>query len=491
MGLRAICLVLSAAAGATLAADPAQWPQYRGPQGAGIATTPAPLEFGPKRNMLWATDIPHGHSSPSLWGNNIFLSSFDKTSNKLEVLDIDRITGKVRWRQAIPAKEIEKVHAVSSPATATPITDGERIYTYFGSAGLFCHDMNGKLVWSLPMAVAKATFGSGTSPVLAGEALILARDDEGDRKLSAVDRKTGKLLWSVPLAGGVRGNFSGHATPMLWKDQIILHRAGEVAAYSLTDGARKWWVTVASQGTGTPAISGDMLYVGAWGSDDDLRDPIPNWQTLVQKYDANEDSFISEAEFPADLAALRRAGGEKVPGAVVTLKQYFGMIDPDKDGKLKQSEWETILKFIETKPPAPHGLLAIKLGGENDVTKTNVSWAEARAVPEVPMPLVFRDRVYTVTNGGIITVLDAASGKLIYRGRLGATGLYYASPVAAGDHVYFASGDGVITAIRSGDKLEVIARNDLTEPVFATPSIVEGAMYVRTTSRLYAFADGK
>jgi outer membrane protein assembly factor BamB len=491
MVLRAICLLFSAASGALLAADPVQWPQYRGPQGAGIATTSAPLQFGVKENVLWAVDIPHGHSSPTVWRDHIFLSSFDKTLSKFELLDFDRTTGKIRWRQTIPAAEIEKVHAVSSPATATPIADGERVYTYFGSAGLFCHDFNGKLLWSLPMPVVKANFGSGTSPLLAGETLILARDDEGDRKLNAIDRKSGKLIWSVPLAGAVRPNFSGHATPMLWKDQIVLHRAGEIAAYAVSDGARKWWVQITSQGTGTPAIAADTLYVGAWGADEDLRDPIPDWQTLVQKYDANDDSAISEAEFPADLAVLRRIGGEQTPGAVVTLKQFFGMIDPDKDGKLKQSEWEMVLKFIEMKPPAPHGLLAIKLGGENDVTKTNVAWTESRAVPEVPMPLVYRERVYTVTNGGTVTVLDAASGKLMYRGRLGAGGLYYASPIAAGDSVYFASGDGVVTAIRAGDKLEVVAQNQLNDPVFATPSIVDGRIYVRTSHKLYAFGSTK
>jgi outer membrane protein assembly factor BamB len=69
--------------------------------------------------------------------------------------------------------------------------------------------------------------------------------------------------------------------------------------------------------------------------------------------------------------------------------------------------------------------------------------------------------------------------------------LYYASPVAAADKVYFASGDGVLTVVRAGDKLEVLARNDIGEPMFATPSFVDGKIYVRTTSRLYAFESAK
>ncbi|HEV3202136.1 MAG TPA: PQQ-binding-like beta-propeller repeat protein [Bryobacteraceae bacterium] len=268
------------------AAEPPQyWPQYRGPAGSGVAAGDAPLEFGPKKNLLWRADAGPGHSSPSIWGDSLFVTSFDAASKKLELLAFDRRKGRIRWRQTIPAAEIEKVHAVSSPATATPVVDGERVYVYFGSSGLFCYDFAGKLVWSSPIPVAKVNFGSGASPALAGDALVLPRDDP-DRHLLALERKTGKPLWDVKLDSRMSGSGDGHATPLVWKDQIILHRAGEVAAYSAKDGTRRWWVNIGSQGTGTPVIDGDLLFVGAWGGGDpDLRDPIPDWETLVQKYD--------------------------------------------------------------------------------------------------------------------------------------------------------------------------------------------------------------
>lgn len=135
MKFRTVGLVCICAAG-LFGVDPVQWPQYRGPQGAGISETAGPVQFGPKQNLLWAVELPHGHSSPSIWGDQIYVSSFDKSSKKLEVIAVDRKNGRIRWRQTVPATEIEKVHAVSSPATATPITDGERIYSYFGSASL-------------------------------------------------------------------------------------------------------------------------------------------------------------------------------------------------------------------------------------------------------------------------------------------------------------------------------------------------------------------
>ena len=115
-------------------------------------------------------------------------------------------------------------------------------------------------------------------------------------------------------------------------------------------------------------------------------------------------------------------------------------------------------------------------------------WAEQRAVPEVPVPLSYRGRIYAVTHGGIVTVMDEASGKLVYRGRLGASGMYYSSPVGAGDYIYFASSQGVVTTVRAGDKLDVVSRNELGEPIFATPAVVEGKLYIRTAGVLFAFA---
>jgi outer membrane protein assembly factor BamB len=281
--------------------------------------------------------------------------------------------------------------------------------------------------------------------------------------------------------------FNGHATPVVWKDQILLHRPGEIAAYDLKTGAKKWWVKVSSQGTATPVVHGDMLFVGAWGSDPDLRDPVPSWDELIKKYDKDGNGSLSKEEFPEDLAIARRVDAGTTRGAIVTFKQFFGQLDLNKDGQLAKSEWEFVSKMIGQPLPYPAGLIAIRLGGDKDMTKDSVAWSEPRAVPEIPVPLAYRGRVYAVTNGGIVTALDESSGKLIYRGRLGAGGLYYSSPVAAGDHLYFASGEGVVSVVRAGDKLDVVARNDLAEPIFATPAVVGGRLYVRTTGHLYAF----
>jgi outer membrane protein assembly factor BamB len=237
-------------------------------------------------------------------------------------------------------------------------------------------------------------------------------------------------------------------------------------------------------------IAGDMLYLGAWFGEASLRDELPDWKTMLAKYDKDGDGFISKAEFPDDLALVRRIDAGTTPGAVVKYKLIFdGTLDTNHDGKLSAEEWARLTSGPAPSTGAP-GTSAIRLGGNGDMTAKSVLWSEDRAVPEVPAPLAYIGRVYTVTNGGIVTVLDAVSGKLIYRARLGAGGLYYASPVAAGGRVYFGSGEGVVTVIdAAADRINVLAHNDLGEPIFATPAIVEGRIYIRTASHLYAFGN--
>ena len=131
--------------GASVAGDEARWPQFRGPNGSGIAldSKKLPVEFGTDKNILWKTPLPSGHSSPCVWDDRIFLTGFDKASKKLETLCLDRSSGQILWRRTAPAEKIEKVHERSSPAAPRPVTDGQRVYVYFGSYGLLCYDFEG------------------------------------------------------------------------------------------------------------------------------------------------------------------------------------------------------------------------------------------------------------------------------------------------------------------------------------------------------------
>jgi FOG: WD40-like repeat len=467
-----------------------QWPQFRGPGGTGLAVvSAAPVEFGLSKGLLWKADLPAGHSSPSIWGDRIFLTAGDRQSRKLEILCLDRKTGKLLWRREVIAEKIENLHDISNPATATVAVDAERIYAYFGSYGLLCYDHDGNQKWTLPLPVLSKSQGSGTSPILAGDALILSRDDNPDAYLLAVDPRTGKTLWkqSFDHPDGF-GGAANTSTPVLLKDDIVVHRSSEVVAYDTKTGSRKWWVKIRSTGTGTPVAGPDALYVATWFpiGEADLRVPMPEFSALLKQYDKDGDGMLSKEEFTGMIQLAQRPE-VAVKGANITFPaaMFFDGIDSNKDGKIDKSEWEAFTANF-TKAP-DHGLLAIKSGGAGDVTATHVLWKESKSVPEVPAPLYSGKRVYMVTNGGVVSCMDAASGKLLYRSRLGAGGAYFASPVMAGGNVYFSSGDGVVSVIRDSDKLEVLAKNDLQEPLYASPAIVDGAVYLRTTAHLYAF----
>ena len=488
-GLLALPLSMTSATEAH--ARQSTWPQFRGPNGSGIAapSESSPTEFGPSRNRLWNTPLPSGHSSPVIWGDRIFVTGFDKDRKKLEVIGLNRTTGAILWRQDVPNDQVETVHQISSPATATLAVDGEQIYAYFGSYGLVAYDFDGKQRWVVPMPVAQVPFGSGTSPIVAGELVILNRHEPKAPFIVALDRKTGKTVWrrehEVP--EGLAAPLASYSTPLVVDNLVVVHGPRKVEAFDLATGTPRWWATVASTGTSSPVNVGDMIYVATWFpfGEADQRPPLPDYATLL-KSDKDGNGQLAREEIPADLAVFSRPDTPDVPGATMFVKSSFNRFDANKDGVLQEAEWDAArgaLKSLNIE----HGLLAIKLGGTGDVTATNVVWKEKSSIPEVPSPLVYRDRVYLVRNGGIVTCMDARNGRLIYRARVGAGGPYFSSPVAVDGKLVVASGDGVVVVLAAGDTLNVLARNDLGESIMASPAIARGTVYIRTSSGLSAF----
>jgi outer membrane protein assembly factor BamB len=137
---------------------------------------------------------------------------------------------------------------------------------------------------------------------------------------------------------------------------------------------------------------------------------------------------------------------------------------------------------------------AVKAGGAGDVTKSHVLRLTTKGLPYVPSALVYRGQCVMVKDGGIVTALDAKTGKEVYMERAVAAGSYYASPVAANGHLYFTSlNGGTVTVLKAGaGKAEVVAKNQgLGERVTATPAIADDTLYVRTAGHLYAFAEKK
>jgi outer membrane protein assembly factor BamB len=420
--IRYIGFIAAAALG--LAAD---WPQFRGPNSSGIGDGKPPIEFSPTQNVVWKIDTGAGLSSPVIAQGRIFLTEFDRAKKQLSTVCIDQRTGKVLWRRAVTPDEIEEVHEVSSPAAPTPATDGERVYVYFGSYGLLCYDLDGKLVWERRFPLSRNIYGAVSSPLVAGDLLIL--NHQGKQSyLLAMNRRDGKDVWKTD-----RSQFQfGWSTPVRWQhdglDEILVLGGDfgpnqRLMAYGLADGAPRWWVAgLPPCGKSTPVIGGGMAYFAA--------------PDIILEVSAEKKNPEKAAEFYARNASR---------------------------------------------------VMAIRPGGKNEVNQTNVAWTETKGVPGVPSPLFYNDRLYTVQNGGIVYARSAKTGELIYNGRTGATGYYYSSPVAADNRIYVSSEEGVISVLDGGAELKVLARNKLDEQILATPAIVDGRIYVRTGNHLYAF----
>lgn len=460
------------------------WPQFRGANASGVANAEQdpPIEFGPAENVLWKTPVISGMSSPCIWGDRIFLTGFDKEKQQLQVLCYQRSDGKLIWNRMVPAKEIEPFHLTGSPADATPATDGERIYVHFGSYGLLCYDFAGNLLWTIELPVSTNKFGTGTSPIVVDNLVILiVIRPQKQRYLLAVDSRSGQQIWKQSVR-------ASHASPIRWGKELVVHGSHHITGYRLADGSPVWWIKVKTSGTSTPVVSDSMLYVGSWTQwgEENQRIKLPSYHDLLKKYDTDLDSLVSKQEFPKVFEISRRPEVQELPNANINIVDYWGFVDKNNNKYIDRSEWNKYLD-IYTQIAIDHGLLAIKSGGSGNITASHVLWKENKSIPEVPSPLFYKGRIYMIKNGGIVTCLEALTGKLLYRTRLKAAGPYFSSPIAANDRIYIASAKGTVVVFAVGDELKVLARNELGEKIKATPAIVDDKLYVRTAKHLYAF----
>jgi outer membrane protein assembly factor BamB len=466
------CLNLFAADPASGAAD--AWPAFRGPNSSGLsAGARPPSRIGPTNNVLWSADLPWSPSSPCVSGDRIFLTTF--ADGKLETRAYSTAGGKLLWSRVAPADKLEEYHPASgSPATATPVADGHCVISYFGSYGLICYDLDGKELWQQRMPVAKThgSFGSGTSPILAGDRVILNRDLLAGSSLLAFDVKDGHKLWETP-----RPELpTSYSTPILWKQdglaELIVAGSLSLRAYDPMTGGERWRVQgLPAAACTTPVIGGDWLYFAGW-SPGKADAPFPGWPSLLEKFDKNADGVLSADEMQGEAAFIKA-------------------FDFDNNGKVVKEEWDRLMEALRS---GENSLLAIKPGGAGDVTASHVAWKASKGLPYVPSPLYYEGRVYLIKDGGMFSSFDAKTGEPAYlQERLqDASGGYYASPVAADGRIYVASLKGKFTVIKAGgDKPEILHQADFGEPIDATPALVGERLYLRTRTKLYAFGASK
>jgi outer membrane protein assembly factor BamB len=475
----ALFTLLFFAAVAHAADDPLVWPRFRGPNGSGVADGQnPPVEIGPEKNVKWKVPAPSGMSSPIIAGDKLVITAFD--DGKLYTIAYNRADGREAWRAHAPLKKLEEFHKVEgSPAASTSATDGKRVVSYFGSCGLVCHDLSGKELWKheMPPTAIAGNFGSGVSPIIAGDTVVLVRDDVKDAKIIALDLVTGSPRWETK-----RQSPTSYSTPVVWDTprgrEVAVAGHARMIGYELKSGKEQWYVHAVPSGCVASPVVGDggtLLFAGSSpASGDDPEFKMPSFDSFLKDLDKDTDGALSRGE------------------AKAAFQGFFDAQDANKDGKVTRDEWDTILKFMSE---GKNTAFALKAGGSGDVTKSHMVWKKERGLPYVPSAIVYRGQYVMVKDGGLVSAYDAKTGSEIYvQKRAAAAGSYYASPVAANGHIYLTSlNEGIVTVLKAeAPSPEVVAENPpLGERIAATPAIADNALYIRTAENLYAFGAKK
>jgi outer membrane protein assembly factor BamB len=475
-----------------LAAQPF-WPQFRGPNGQGVAdSTHPPTTFSPSENAVWSTEIPPGHSSPCIWGQRIFLSTFQ--DGVLQCRAYDRATGKSLWTHDVPAAKIERTHDFSNPAAPTPAANRECVVFYLGSYGLICFSHEGKERWHKELAApeSRGHYGSATSPVLLTNLVVQVLDtDRGGSRLLALDISSGATVWETP-----RPLFSaGWSTPAIWSRDgqatILVLGSRRFAAYDASKGTELWSAGGFPLETAPSIALGEGLIFACAAGVGGRSSPAfegANWSDIM-KLDENHDGKLQKSELPKDYKlVLRPELPEGHPGRLfpAPLMGMFDGLDQDKNGEVTEDEWKLLMTRFTTMDTPVAMALRAEATGTNE--EARVAWKHSRGIPEVPSPLYYDHKLFIVRDGGLLQCLEASSGKVLYQDRLGVGAGYTASPIAADGRVYLASQSGTIVVVDGRAKeLKVLARNVIGEKITATPALVENLIYVRTDRHLFAF----
>lgn len=380
------------------------WPRWRGPSGQGlVASSGYPDAWSESENVLWKVDVPgRGHSSPIVWRDRIFLTSAYDDSTRRAILCFRRVDGKLLWQAFAPEAPAEKLYFKNSYASSTPSTDGQRIYAYFGNAGLFAVDFEGRAVWRRSLGPITLYHGSGGSPLLYRDRLILYQDQSQNSFIAAFDRRNGQELWRTP-----RDERAGWGSPIAIhagaRDEIVVSSQRHVHAYDPHTGRELWKCSGTTvEVTPTPAVGQGLIFCPSG-----------------------------------------RAGPT----------------------------------------------LAIRPGGEGDVTATHIAWQTPKGSPFVPSPVVDGKYLYLLNDmTSVATCYEAESGKLMWQGRLGEAQResFSASPVAVDGKILFTNDEGETFVLAAGPEFRLIRVNRIGARTLASPALIDSRWYFRTEHQLIA-----
>ncbi len=432
-----LALVIGSVLGsAALAAD---WPGFRGATMAGVGTGTPPASWNVKAgtNVVWRTPIAGGgHSSPIVSGSRVFVttavavggatpglvlgdssksgidSATDTGRHEWRLIALDRATGKQLWNTlAHTGVPRVKRHVKASHSSSTPATNGQVVVALMGSEGLFAFDAaTGALRWRKDVGVMDVglvgdptyQWGPASSPVIAGNLVLVQNDQHKGSFLAAYDLATGNEVWR-----STREDMPSWATPLVVRSGdrsiVVTNSPTRIRAHDLQTGRELWSFADGTQvKVPSPVLSGSNVII---------------------------------------------TGGYA---------------------------------------PSSRPTWSIPLAASGTVAAERLAWTIERGSPYTSTPLVYDGILYMVTDAGILSAYDPATGARIYQQRLAAGAGISASPVAAGGRIYLASEDGDVFVVRAGRTFELLSTNPMGEVVMATPALDGNSIIVRTAGHVVA-----
>jgi outer membrane protein assembly factor BamB len=417
--LPALALSASGAPVGRLSPSGDDWPSFRGPKSSAVSADKGlPVKWSEKENLAWKTALPGpGGSSPIVWGNRVFVTCYtgygipgDRTGQpkdlKRHLLCLDRKKGTILWDKEIEAKQPETRYggflALHGYASSTPVTDGDKVYVFFGKSGVFAFDFKGKQIWQASVGTGTDGWGSATSPVLYKDLLIINASVESGA-IVALKKKDGTEEWK---ADGVRKTWN---SPVLvdvggGKQEVVVRATRSLLGFDPAKGKKLWHCDGFGDGYVCP--------------------------TAVAK-----------------------------GGVVYSLGGRFQGMN-----------------------------VAVKAGGDGDVTNTNQVWSTKQGGMSIPSPALYGDHLYWVTDGGMANCVKAKDGEKVYAERLKNSGTLYASITIADGKIYAVSRNKGIFVLAAKPKFEVLAHNtfESDKSVFnGSPAVSNGQLLIRSDKYIY------
>ena len=339
-----LCALLLAAPGRLPAADTdVFWPQWRGPMLTGAAPQGnPPIEWSETSNVKWKAEIPGlGSASPVVWGDAIYVLTAVPSGTgasgplRFTVLAYGRKDGKVLWQKVVREETPhEGTHQTNTYASASALTDGERVYAFFGSRGLYALDLKGNLKWEKDLGDmnVKMGFGEAASPALFGDRLVVQWDHEGASFIVALDKKTGKELWRQP-----REEKTSWATPLIVEHggrvQVITSATSLVRSYDLATGELIWQLSgMTANAIPTPVHADGIVYLTSGFRGNalmavrlaDAKGDISNTPAVLWRYDRDTPYVPSPLLYGEHLYILKSNTGVLSAFEARTGKKLYG-----------------------------------------------------------------------------------------------------------------------------------------------------------------------